>query len=49
MVCQVRLLMGMLSTSPWRYYPLTLQFMSQQHSQLPRGVCACVSLGCVGV
>jgi len=29
--------MGMLNTPPWRYYPLTLQFLAQQHSELPRG------------
>jgi hypothetical protein len=34
---QVRLLLGMLCASPWRYYPLTLQFLSQQHSSLPKG------------
>jgi hypothetical protein len=34
---QIRLLLGMLCASPWRYYPLTLQFLSQQHSALPKG------------
>jgi hypothetical protein len=34
---QIRLLLGMLCASPWRYYPLTLQFLSQQHSVLPKG------------
>jgi hypothetical protein len=34
---QVRLLMGMLNASPWRYYPLTLQFLVPEHSTLPRG------------
>jgi hypothetical protein len=34
---QIRLLLGMLCASPWRYYPLTLQFLSQQHSTLPKG------------
>jgi hypothetical protein len=34
---QIRLLLGMLCASPWRYYPLKLQFLSQQHSVLPEG------------
>ncbi|KAF6264185.1 hypothetical protein COO60DRAFT_223547 [Scenedesmus sp. NREL 46B-D3] len=34
---KIRLLLGMLCASPWRYYPLTLQFLSQQHSTLPKG------------
>jgi hypothetical protein len=34
---QIRLLLGMLCASPWRYFPLTLQFLSQQHSDLPEG------------
>jgi hypothetical protein len=34
---QMRLLLGMLNASPWRYYPLTLQFLAAEHSILPRG------------
>eukprot|EP00879_Flechtneria_rotunda_P010085 GHRR01010543.1.p1 GENE.GHRR01010543.1~~GHRR01010543.1.p1 ORF type:complete len:866 (+),score=343.31 GHRR01010543.1:585-3182(+) len=34
---KVRLLLGMLSESPWRYYPLTLQYTAQQHTALNKG------------
>jgi hypothetical protein len=34
---QMRLLLGMLNASPWRYYPLTLHFLTAEHSNLPRG------------
>ncbi|WIA11120.1 hypothetical protein OEZ85_011264 [Tetradesmus obliquus] len=34
---KIRLLLGLLCASPWRYYPLTLQFLAQQHSTLPKG------------
>ncbi len=41
---KVRLLVGMLHESPWCYYPLTLQFMSQEHAQLMAGEhCTCVA------
>ena len=34
---QVRLLLGMLSSSPWHHMPLTLQFLAEEHAVLPRG------------
>jgi hypothetical protein len=34
---QVRLLLGMLCTPPWCYYPLTLQVLEEEHARLMAG------------
>jgi len=37
MFTQIRMLLGMLHASPWRYYPLTLQYLSSTYAQLSVG------------
>jgi hypothetical protein len=34
---QMRLLFGMLDQTPWRYYPLTLQLLTEDHEALLKG------------
>ena len=34
---QIRLMLGMLHVVPWRYYPLTLQYLSSTYAQLSVG------------
>jgi len=44
---QMRLLAGMLGLSPWRYLPLTLQLLSEEHAKTWTGGSTAADHACV--